>query len=201
MAGTSTTGDYHMEGISLHNAACFLQLTICVALCIAFYHWRSWETLWGSQTNDLTATVLSTVQDKNLWNSCIQLWTCGSSCWGIMRRTGQTGTVHIYIFFFSETNQGCWGFFQSVEHWRSAAAFAGPSSNSLSETSPVHQMICVSVVCRCSDTMRQTRMLCPPSDWRHASLPAGRMSSWPNPWYGFLGMYHFLFTCCVRSDL
>ena len=110
--------------------------------------------------------------------------------------------LYIYIFFFfSETNQGCWGFFQSVEHWRSAAAFEGPSSNSLSETSPVHQMICVSVVCRWSDTMRQTRMLCPPSDWRHASLPAGRMSSWPNPWYGFLGMYHFLFTCCVCSDL
>ena len=43
-------------------------------------------------------------------------------------------------------------------------------------------------------------MLCPPSDWRRASLPAGRMSSWPNPWYGLLVTYHSLFTCCVRSD-
>lgn len=45
------------------------------------------------------------------------------------------------IYFLVRPTKDAVFFSQSVEHWRSAAASEGPSSISLSETSPVHQMI------------------------------------------------------------
>ena len=130
--------------------------------------------------------------------SCELVWPAVGASW--KEQVKLSLYMLLFFCFLVRPTKGAGGFFQSVERWCSAAAFEGPSWNSLSETSPVHQMISVSVVCRWSDTTRQTRMPCPPSDWRHASLPVGRMSSWPNPWYGLLVTYHPLFTCCVRSD-